>query len=53
MSDNTASRQHASVSELADAVGRAAHDLNNLCASMLGFAALSQDSLDPASPVHA
>jgi signal transduction histidine kinase len=31
--------------ELASAVSRAAHDLNNLCASILGFTALTQESL--------
>jgi signal transduction histidine kinase len=35
------------------AVGRAAHDLNNLCASILGFAALTQESLPADSPLHA
>jgi len=34
------------------ALGRLAHDLNNLCASMMGFTALTQESLEPASPVH-
>lgn len=33
-------------------LSRAAHDLNNLCASILGFAALTQESLDPDSPVQ-
>jgi signal transduction histidine kinase len=36
--------------ELAVAVSRAAHDLNNLCASILGFAALAQESLPRESP---
>jgi signal transduction histidine kinase len=36
--------------ELAGAVSRAAHDLNNLCASILGFAALAQESLPRESP---
>jgi signal transduction histidine kinase len=31
--------------DLAAAVSRAAHDLNNLCASILGFSALTQESL--------
>ena len=38
--------------ELATAVSRAGHDLNNLCASILGFAALTRESLDPSSPLH-
>ena len=38
--------------ELAAAVSRAGHDLNNLCASILGFAALTRESLDPSSPLH-
>jgi signal transduction histidine kinase len=38
--------------ELAEAVNRAGHDLNNLCASILGFAALTRESLDPSSPLH-
>lgn len=42
-----------SAQEFADAVSRAAHDLNNLCASMLGFAALTQESLEPDSPLQA
>ena len=36
--------------EVAAAVSRAAHDLNNLCASILGFAALAQESLPPDAP---
>jgi signal transduction histidine kinase len=35
------------------AVGRAAHDLNNLCASILGFAMLTQESLPADSPLRA
>lgn len=38
--------------ELAAAVSRAGHDLNNLCASILGFAALTRESLAPSSPLH-
>ena len=38
--------------DLARAVGRAAHDLNNLCASIIGFAALTQDSLASDSPLQ-
>ena len=38
--------------ELATAVSRAGHDLNNLCASILGFTALTSESLDPSSPLH-
>jgi signal transduction histidine kinase len=38
--------------DLALAVGRAAHDLNNLCASILGFAELTQESLAPDSPLQ-
>jgi signal transduction histidine kinase len=38
--------------ELAVAVGRTGHDLNNLCTSILGFAALTRESLEPASPLH-
>jgi signal transduction histidine kinase len=38
--------------ELATAVGRAGHDLNNLCASILGFTALTSESLGPSSPLH-
>ena len=38
--------------ELAAAVSRAGHDLNNLCASILGFAALTRESLEPSSPLH-
>jgi signal transduction histidine kinase len=38
--------------ELVVAVGRAGHDLNNLCASILGFAALTRESLEPSSPLH-
>ena len=41
-----------SIEELAAAVGRAGHDLNNLCASILGFAALTRESLEPSSPLH-
>jgi signal transduction histidine kinase len=40
------------VDDLAQAVGRAAHDLNNLCASVLGFTALTQESLPPDSPLQ-
>jgi signal transduction histidine kinase len=40
------------VEGLAQAVGRAAHDLNNLCASILGFAALTQESLPNDSPLQ-
>jgi signal transduction histidine kinase len=36
--------------EIAVAVSRAAHDLDNLCASILGFAALAQESLPGESP---
>ena len=32
-------------------VGRAAHDLNNVCASMLGFTSLAQDLVDTTSPL--
>ena len=39
-----------SAEELAKALGKTAHDLNNLCASILGFAALAQESLDAAAP---
>ena len=38
--------------DVAMALSRLAHDLNNLCASMMGFTALTQESLEPASPVH-
>lgn len=38
--------------EVATAVGRAGHDLNNLCASILGFTALTSESLEPSSPLH-
>jgi len=38
--------------ELATAVSQAGHDLNNLCASILGFAALTSESLEPSSPLH-
>ena len=38
--------------ELATAVTRAGHDLNNLCASILGFTALTSESLEPSSPLH-
>jgi signal transduction histidine kinase len=38
--------------ELAMAVSRAGHDLNNLCASILGFTALTSESLEPSSPLH-
>ena len=38
--------------ELATAVSRAGHDLNNLCASILGFTALTSESLEPSSPLH-
>ena len=38
--------------ELATAVSQAGHDLNNLCASILGFTALTSESLDPSSPLH-
>ena len=41
-----------SIEELAAAVGRAGHDLNNPCASILGFAALTRESLEPSSPLH-
>ena len=37
---------------LAVAVDQAAHDLNNLCTSLLGFAELAQDGLAPGSPEH-
>jgi signal transduction histidine kinase len=37
--------------ELADSISRSAHELNNLCASVLGYAVLAEDALDPASPV--
>jgi len=39
-------------SDVAVVLSRLAHDLNNLCASMMGFTALTQESLEPASPVH-
>ena len=39
-------------SDVAVALSRVAHDLNNLCASMMGFSALSQEALEPASPVQ-
>ena len=50
----TTSRPTAAIGleELAEAVNRAGHDLNNLCASILGFAALTRESLDPSSPLH-
>lgn len=35
------------------AVDKAAHDLNNLCTSMLGFAELTLDTLAPESREHA
>lgn len=38
--------------ELAAAVSQAGHDLNNLCASILGFTALTSESLEPSSPLH-
>ena len=38
--------------ELARAVGSAAHDLNNLCASIIGFVALTQESLAADSPLQ-
>jgi signal transduction histidine kinase len=38
--------------ELAAAVSRKGHDLNNLCASILGFTALASESLEPSSPLH-
>ena len=41
-----------SLDELATAVGRAGHDLNNLCASILGFTALTSESREPSSPRH-
>ena len=40
------------VADPAGALSRAAHDLNNLCASILGFAALTQESLEASSPLH-
>jgi signal transduction histidine kinase len=43
-------RSGESSDELASAVSRAAHDLNNLCASILGFTALTQESLPTESP---
>lgn len=36
----------------ATAVDQAAHDLNNLCTSLLGFAELAQDGLPPGSREH-
>jgi signal transduction histidine kinase len=42
----------ASVEEFTTAVGRAAHDLNNLCASILGFTTLTQESLPADSPLR-
>ena len=36
----------------AAAVDQAAHDLNNLCTSLLGFAELAQFGLAPGSPEH-
>lgn len=38
--------QHAQTCE---SISRAAHDLNNVCASMLGFTNLAQDLADPSS----
>ena len=37
---------------LAGSVDQAAHDLNNLCTSLLGFAELAQDALAPGSREH-
>jgi signal transduction histidine kinase len=36
------------IEDVAVSVERVAHDLNNLCTSMLGFAELALDSLSPA-----
>jgi signal transduction histidine kinase len=41
------------IDDLPRAVSRAAHDLNNLCASILGFTALTQESLPADSPLQA
>lgn len=35
----------------ADEVGRAGHDLNNLCARLMGFASLAMDCAPPGSIV--
>jgi signal transduction histidine kinase len=37
---------------LAVSVDQAAHDLNNVCTSLLGFAELAQDALAPGSREH-
>jgi signal transduction histidine kinase len=37
---------------LAQSVDRAAHDLNNVCTSLLGFAELAQDALAAGSLEH-
>jgi signal transduction histidine kinase len=49
---NAGSRPTIGPDELAAAIGRAGHDLNNLCASILGFTALASESLEPSSPLH-
>jgi signal transduction histidine kinase len=46
MSDNTAPGH-------GDSVARAAHDLNNICASLLGFTALLQETLPAGSSLAA
>ena len=50
--DDHSADQVLSHEELATALGKAAHDLNNLCASILGFTALTQESLAADSPVQ-
>ena len=42
----------AGAADPATAVSDAAHDLNNLCATILGFAALMRQSLGASSPLH-
>jgi signal transduction histidine kinase len=37
---------------LAVSVDQAAHDLNNVCTSLLGFAELAQDALAPGTREH-
>ena len=40
------------ISEVADAISRTAHDLNNLCASVLGYAVLAEDTIEASSPAR-
>ena len=40
------------MSDVRSEVGDAAHDLSNACATLLGFAMLARESVEPGTPVE-